>query len=292
MADLSVIPYVFHWMILIILCRKPFYLLLMFTCGVYFNSVAYVLTGDNAEAIISDWGWFDYVKRLSLVIGYLSYVWIFTTNSKASRIFSQWVLALNVAEAGVLALEYLEIVSGVLLIACSPFSPRFFRNKENKTLLGEPGNLLQRERFNYLSVKWYFRCHLIILGAWYITSVHFNIWHTTVFLLLTCVIPLAANEYCFDNFVNHFNIRTFALFIATANDSSFDPRWVNKQPPDMVPDDLNIIVRNCIQLSIILFLFGLCVLNDKLRGNKGERQEIQEEEMTTHMETNEPNDKV
>eukprot|EP01083_Nonionella_stella_P049502 131885_1 len=292
MADLSIIGYVIHWIILIILCRRPLYLLLMFTSAVYFTCFLYVLTDDyNYDNIgMEDWFWFQYAKRISLVVGYLAYVWVYTTNSKASRIFVQWALALNVLEAGLLALQYLEIVSGVLLIVISPFSPQYFINEENKTLLGKPGNLFQRERFNYLSVKWYMRCHLIILGVWYITSDYFNTRNESLFTFLSCVIPLAANEYCFDNFVNHFSIRAFALIISIPIYASIDTLWIKKQPSGMIPDDnLDIILRNCIQLLVILFLFGLVVLNDKLRGNKGE-EEATQEERATHIGLNEEYD--
>ena len=66
--------------------------------------------------------------------------------------------------------------------------------------------------------------------------------------------------------MNHFSIRTFALFIGVAIDGSFDLKWINKQPQSLsIPDNFNIVVRNIIQLFIILFVFGLCILNDKYR---------------------------
>merc|ERR1719513_210406 len=42
---------------------------------------------------------FSVIKRISLVLGYFVYVWLYATNSKASRVAWQWVLATNVAEA-------------------------------------------------------------------------------------------------------------------------------------------------------------------------------------------------
>ena len=266
MADLSIITNVIHWIILIYLCKKPLHFLLIFTAGIYFACLSWLLTDNNYNDVGSEWVLFDYVKRTSLFIAYLGYIWIYyEKRNKYPQIFFQWVLTINVFEAGIFTLSYFEIFPGLLMILLTPFSPQFHLNQDNKTLFAKSGNILQRERFNYFSVKWYFRFYLIVIGTWHITSYYFNDRNASLFTFLTCFIPVILNEYYLDNFLNHFNVRAFALFILTAIDSSFDTLWMNKQPKNMIPTHLNIFLRNGIQVVIILTVFGLCILNDKYR---------------------------
>ena len=268
MADLSVITYSFHWIILVILCRRPLYLLLQFTFGLYFACVAYNLTDNNYKEVIDGYTWFDYAKRSSLFAGYLMYLYFYYYNCKTSRILTQWLLAINVFEAALLALQNLEIFVSLGLLLITPFSPQVFVNETQDgtltTLYGIPGNIFQNKKYNYLSVQWYFRCHLIILGGWYFTSAYFNLWGSSIYATLTCFFPLILNEYYLNNWWNHFSVRTFALFIGAAMDSSLDFDWLNKQP-DYISNNLNIIIRNVIQIFTILSIFGLCILNDKYR---------------------------
>ena len=269
--DYSIIPYILHWIILIYLCKKPFHYLLTFTLGIYFVAFAYICI--DTSAITENYTWFGYVKRASLIIGLLGYFWIYFWNNKASRIVLQWIIAINVFEAGLRALEHIEIVAGILLILVSPFTPQIFINDTDKTLIGKSGNLLQRDRFNYLSVKWYMRGHLIVLGVWYLLSVSFNYYNNALFGVLTCLLPLLLNEYYLNNFINHFNVRAFALIIGAAVESSFDLYWFDKQPFKIIPEDFNIIWRNIIQFIGVSFIVGLCILNDKYRDATLEQKE-------------------
>mmetsp|Transcript_51022 Transcript_51022/g.84712 ORF Transcript_51022/g.84712 Transcript_51022/m.84712 type:complete len:303 (+) Transcript_51022:30-938(+) len=275
-ADLSIIGYVFHWIMLVFLCRKPIYLLLAVTFGIYFACFCYLFTDENYVGFVEGYDWFIYAKRSSLIVGYLVYVAIYTTNSKASRVIAQWVLTINVLEAAVLALQFREIIVGVLLIAISLFSPLIFVNENDQTLMGKSGNLLQKEKYNFLSVKWYFRCHFIFLGVWYPTSVYFNERGVSLFDFLSCAIPFVLSEYRLNNFVNHFSVRTFALFIAVAIFSTFDREWLTKQPGAIISANLNIVVRNLIQTVLILVCVALAVLNDRYRETTDERNSKEE----------------
>ena len=274
--DLSMITYVIHWLILIYFCRKPLYNLIQFTFGIFFVAFAYVFTGANYGEVTNNYTWFDYAKRLSLILGFCAYVLVYYKNSKASRIFIQWILAINVFEAGLFSCQQLEISTGILLILTAPFSPQIYVNEE-RTLTAKPGNLLQRDRFNYLSVKWYMRAYLIIIGVWSFTTKEFNRSCGSLYAFLTCLLPLLLDEYFYNNFMNHFSVRTFSLFIATAIDGSFDTKWVNKQP-QIIPNDFNIIWRNAAQIAMLIVSFGLVVLNDRFRGNRLEKKVSQHHE--------------
>ena len=169
MADLSVIMYVAHWFVIVVLCKKPLHYLIFWTFGIYFTTTAYLLTDDNHEPVTEFWSWFDYAKRISLYSGYLCYIVVYYYNNKASRILTQWLLTINVVDGSMLAFESGEIFVGVGLALITPFSPQLHVNNNNKTIYGMPGNLLQNDKYNYLNVKWYFRFHLIMIGSWYVT---------------------------------------------------------------------------------------------------------------------------
>merc|ERR1719445_327229 len=118
-----------------------------------------------------------------------------------------------------------------------------------------------------MSVKWYMRCYLFVLGVWHLTTEYFISTNDEVAISLTCFIPALLNELTLDNFVNHFSVRTFSLFVVVAIASSFQPKW----PPTLpfgFPAIENVFLLNAVQLLMILFLFLLAFANDRLRGAK------------------------
>eukprot|EP01084_Bolivina_argentea_P162161 282233_1 len=267
MFNLSIIVYVIHWIILICLCRKPLYILLLFTAGICFATIGFNATNENYEHSFGGWNWFGYVKAVSLVIGYIAYCCLYVTRdsknlNKIARIFLQWILAINVFEAGIYACQYYEFIIGILLIIISPFSPGFYINDE-KTLYSKKSNIIQQEKLNFVSVKWYFRLYLIVLCVFHATGYDFSVYNINVYASLTCLFSFLLNEYYLNNYANHFNIRVFALFIGTFIDAAYDLKWFNKQPNMVI--HVNAIVRNVIQAAVLAFLFGLCLVNDKLR---------------------------
>lgn len=251
--------------------------------GLWFAAFLYLLEDDHFDEVITttndhydvEFFWFIIVKRISLFLGYGVYVWLYATNSKTPRVITQWVLAINVAEAALLAMVQFEFVIGLMLFALSPFSPQFFVRGSDRTLYGERGNVLQTERFNFLSVKWYMRCYLFILGVWHLTSVYFISLNTEVAISLTCFIPAMLNELTLDNFLNHFSVRTFSLFLLVAIVSSFQPNWPPKLPFGF-PLIENVYLLNLVQLSLVGFLFFFAICNDRLRDASTNEKDVAE----------------
>merc|ERR1719420_549991 len=120
------------------------------------------------------------------------------------------------------------------------------------------------------------RCYLFVLGTWHLTTEYFISTNDEVAISLTCFIPAMLNELALDNFVNHFSVRTFSLFVVVAIASSFQPHW----PPTLpiaFPAIENVFLLNAVQLLLILFLFLLAICNDRLRGATRISQKAQNE---------------
>ena len=84
---------------------------------------------------------------MSLLIGYINYILLynFPKTNVATKCY-QWVLGLNVLEAGFMGIQHNDYLLGSMLIALAPFSPEF-RLNDNKTLNETKSNIFLKTNF-------------------------------------------------------------------------------------------------------------------------------------------------
>ena len=93
---------------------------------------------------------------------FFAYCLVYFFPGEKSRIFGQYMLFINVLEAGILAIVQKEYIVGILLILLSPFSPRFYLLQDG-TFESKKGSIFQK--YELISNKLYYRSYLILLGT-------------------------------------------------------------------------------------------------------------------------------
>ena len=104
---LKIVP---KWIAIYLLKDYDLKITLSAMTGVLYASLVYITTyPDKMKESIAKYGWFSYVKRASLLVGFISYNLLYYYPSKFSTKFTQYVLFINVLEAGILSVQHKEL---------------------------------------------------------------------------------------------------------------------------------------------------------------------------------------
>ena len=155
--------------------------------GILYISVSALLFNGVHD---DGYDWFDYVKRASLIVAYLSKVLMYCLPGKVTTTIYQWVLTINVLEAGILGVVANDFVCGVLLIILTPFSPKF--SVKEGMWIAESGHIFLLHP--YISAQNYIRFYLSVLFTYSIFGVHFIEKEVNIFAGISCLVPLILNE--------------------------------------------------------------------------------------------------
>lgn len=247
-------------------------------------------THDDGTA----WIWFDYVKRTSLLVGWVSMGIVSYSNfigkPRIGRVCTQWVVNVNVLEAAALAFQYLDVVLGVSLIVVGVLGVGVSLDDDGYVIVERERDdgLFGFRKLSYLpSARTYVRLYMITLGTWHATSLFFD--DSTTFFTLTCLLPLLWMEALATRgaapLVPHLTppssratayearlvgkammLRVYALVWYTILDTLADKRSMEMSSNAVFDGPSPVITdhgaRNALQLGVTLLLLAACVFND------------------------------
>jgi len=178
------------------------------TCFIFFISIFAASENPDAVKEVESWkSWFDYFKRISLLLGWLALIAIKILNNHQYAINTWWfLLAFNTCIAGLRALQDYELI-GFVIILIALFTPPMF----------EEHGFLTTERVSsfwqyQITTKYWFRLYYILVGLWNFFGKISNERDSQIFHTLTTLIPLLLSElYPEDNQVHIFMIRVFSM---------------------------------------------------------------------------------
>jgi len=238
------------------------------TAGILFGALHAAVQGKVVQAEFSNWDWFDWAKRPSLFAGWGALCSIqFFRDATWPSVFTQWVLAANVLEAGLRGIQDKDYVSGILCILLSPFSPFIFVSGDGYVKFKQDCKILGLPLWNPLPCRWYCRMHCVTLGAFYAFGKSFKT--ASLFFTLTCTIPLMWME-CVDqemsNTAQIFMIRPCSLIWAAIVDSFAFTQYTNFPTIGDAADWLldHVIARNVLQAIVTFVLLSACLMRDKV----------------------------
>lgn len=241
------------WIVFYYLKDKDIIYQILITSGVLYTCSTFAYSNPSVvKKIISEFGWFSYVKRFSLLAGFFGYIFMYFYRKNISTKIFQWILTLNVLEAGILGIRHKDYLIGVLLVLLSPFSPEFKVNDKN-TIETKSGSIIPR--WKPISDKNYFRAYLSLLGILSFFGNYFIERKLNIFAGTSCLIPLIINEIEKGNYGNNFSIRTFSIIIASIIDSTVSENYINKTSinlPFLYNSSIN---RNVIHGSLLVLYF-------------------------------------
>ena len=157
---------------------------------------------------VGDFSWFDWVKRASLILGFLVLVSLDSDRFRRATwpvVTAQVVLFANVFEAGIFGCSYSDYVVGIFICVLSFFSPHCYTDDESGYLCvtshdmdgGTDGRPVARfwgrkQWKSPMPARWYIRMYCILIGVLHTFSPSFHT--TSIFYGLTCWIPLCLCE--------------------------------------------------------------------------------------------------
>lgn len=238
------------WIAILYLKDKDLKILLSIMAGVLYSSTVFTLTYPAIiKKSIENYGWFGYVKRISLLLGLLAYALIYYHPSYFSQKFTQFILFINVAEAGLLAIQNDEYIIGMLMLTISPFTPKMLVSKITNTVIAVPGNIFGFSLIT-MSVDTYFKCHYSLLLSLYLFGNYFSKNRLSIWAGMTCIVPLIVDEFDKYNHGSNFLIRTMMLILGTIVDTTIDPGFMEKTYFKTNYFENERITRNLVQLII------------------------------------------
>lgn len=243
---------------------KPVHMLLPFMGGVYFTAL--YGPAKCVEAEID--GWFSWVKYPSMMVVWWGLLAASARpGSQCVAIFSQWIIGVNMLEAGLLGITDADFVSGLVLVALSPFAPGAVVDAQGNIRVSDKASILGCRCWkNPMEPTWFFRLHYIVLGAYYFVG---SFWESgksvKIHLTLTCVLPLLWTTLVDrrkTQIYRIFLVRTFGLLVMvidlTVNDEF---NHLTSYGTDFA---MSTVWRNVAQAVIILTLVASCLMLDRL----------------------------
>lgn len=252
------------WFFLYKLKDLDYKLQIFIILGILYSSITFSFSNkQRIIEIMKEFGWFSYVKRLSLIIGFISYCFMYYYRKPVSSIIFQWILFVNVLEAGILGIQNKDYILGALLIFLSPFSPYSYFTKDG-TSTSIKGSIFQKYKF--INNKLYFRLYLSILSTLSLFGNYFIEKKLNIFAFMSCIIPLILNEIDKNNEMDNFSIRTSSIIIGSIIDSTFADNYINKSFIDSVflnKLQQNTLLRNSLHFICITIFAIYCFIKDK-----------------------------
>ena len=259
MLWLNIVKAIPKWTGIYFLKDKDLGITLSFMTGVLYSSIVFSTTYPDAiKNSIKNYGWFGYAKRFSLLLGLLAYWLIYYYPSYTSTRITQYILFINVIEAGILAIQNKEYFIGVLLLAISQFTPEFTISDISLTVIANKGSILQLENYGIgMSVDSYFKYHYSLLASLYLFGNYFSVNKIGIWAAATCLAPLVIDSMEINNHGSNFLIRTMMLILGTIIDTTIDPNFMEKTYFKTNLFETNYLLRNIVQATTFVILYNL-----------------------------------
>lgn len=171
------------------------------TAGVAYTALVASAENPLIHSTRETWSWFNWVKRLSLVFGWIAVLGLMyapgqSRRAHAARTYAQLVLCINVLEAGLLMVQNQSYAIGIGMILVCPFSPAMYQAPGAAwyfDLSAHGGrSLLGMWLNNPLHPRWYFRIYYLLIGVMHFFDPFFE--NTKIHTTLTCLIPFVHME--------------------------------------------------------------------------------------------------